>query len=57
MLDQEGRYVIFQAKIQDSSVILINYYAPYVEGAQITVLSEVNDIINNLILEEDTTIL
>ena len=27
------------------------------EGAQITVLSEINDIINNLVLEEDTTIL
>ena len=32
ILDQEGRYVILQAKIQDSSIILINYYAPYVEG-------------------------
>ena len=57
ILDQEGRYVILQAKIQDSSIILINYYAPNVEGAQITVLSEINDIINNLALEEDTTIL
>ena len=36
---------------------MINYYAPNVEGAQITVLSEINDIINNLVLEEDTTIL
>ena len=57
VLDQEGRYVILQAKIQDSSIILMNYYAPNVEGAQITVLSEINDIINNLVLEEDTTIL
>ena len=45
-LDQEGRYVILQAKIQDSSIILINYYAPNVEGAQITVLSEINDILS-----------
>ena len=36
---------------------MINYYAPNVEGAQITVLSEINDITNNLVLEEDTTIL
>ena len=36
---------------------MINYYAPNVEGAQITVLSEINDIINNLGLEEDSTIL
>ena len=57
VLDQEGRYVILQAKIQDSSILLINYYAPSVEGTQITVLSEINDIINNLVLEEDTTIL
>ena len=57
ILDQEGRYVILQAKIQDSSIILINYYAPNVEEPQITVFSEINDIINNIILEEDTTIL
>ena len=57
VLDQEGRYAIRQAKIQDSSIILINYYAPNVEWAQITVLSEINDIINNLVLEENTTIL
>ena len=57
VLDQEGRYVILQAKIQDSSIILINYYAPNVKGAQITVLSEINDIINNIVLKEDTTIL
>ena len=57
VFDQEGRYVILQAKIQDSSIILINYYALNVKGAQITFLSEINDIINNLVLEEDTTIL
>ena len=57
VLDQEFRYVILQAKIQDSSIILINYYVPNVAGAQTTVLSEINDIINNLVLEEDTTIL
>ena len=57
ILDQEGRYVILQAKIQVSFIILINYYAPSVEGAQITVLSEINDVINNLASEEDTTIL
>ena len=57
ILDQEGRYVILQAKIQDSSILLINYYAPNMEGTQITLLSEINDVINNLVLEEDTTIL
>ena len=55
ILDQERRYVILQARIQVSFIILINYYAPSVEEAQITVLSEINDIINNLVLEEDTT--
>ena len=43
--------------MQDSSIMLINYYAPNVEGAQITVLSEIHDIINKLVLEEGTTIL
>ena len=51
------RLDILQTKIQDSSIILINYYAPNVEGAENTVLSEINDIINNLVSEEDTTIL
>ena len=51
------RLDILQTKIQDSSIILINYYAPNVEGAENTVLSEINDIINNLVSEEDTTIM
>ena len=56
-LYHEGRYVIRQAKIQDSSIILFNYYAPNADGAQVTVLLEINDILNTLVFEEDTTIL
>ena len=55
--DSEGRYLIIQVKIQDEPFILVNYYAPNKEGEQIPVLSKINEIIQNLETEEDTTII
>ena len=55
--DNDGRYLIIQVKIQDETFILVNYYAPNEEGAQIPVLSKINEIIQNLETEEDTTII
>ena len=53
--DNDGRYLIIQTKTQDEPFILVNYYAPNEEGAQIPVLSKINEIIQNLETEEDTT--
>ena len=53
--DNDRQYLIIQTKIQDEPFILVNYYAPSKEGAQIPVLSKINEIIQNLETEEDTT--
>ena len=53
--DNDRRYLIIQTKIQDEPFIPVNYYAPNEEGAQIPVLSKINEIIQNLETEEDTT--
>ena len=55
--DNDGRYLIIQVKIQDEPFILVNYYAPNEEGAQIPVLSKINEIIQNLETEEDKAII
>ena len=55
--DNDGQYLIIQVKIQDEPFILVNYDAPDEEGAQIPVLSKINQIIQNLETENDTTIL
>ena len=55
--DNYERYLIIQVKIQDEPFILVNYYAPNEEGAQIPVLFKINEIIQNLETEEDTTII
>ena len=43
--DNDGQYLIIQTKIQDEPFILVNYHAPNEEGAQIPVLSKINEII------------
>ena len=53
--DNDGRYLIIQTKIKDEPFILVDYYAPNEEGAQIPVLSKINEIIQSLETEEDTT--
>ena len=53
--DNDGRYLIIQAKIHDEPFILVNYYAPNEEGAQIHVLSKIKESIQNLETEEDMT--
>ena len=47
-------YLILKAKIQDNSVILVNYHAPNEEGAQVRVLSEVNSILDKIVLEPNS---
>ena len=49
--DNDGRYLI----IQDEPFIPVNHYAPNEEGAQIPVLSKINEIIQNLETEKDMT--
>ena len=52
--DNGGRLLILKAKIQDNPVILVNYHAPNDEGAQVRVLSEVNSILDKIVLEPNS---
>ena len=52
--DNGNRLLILKAKIQDNPVILVNYHAPNEEGAQARVLSEVNSILDKIVLEPNS---
>ena len=52
--DNGGRLLILKAKIQDNPVILVNYHAPNEEGVQVRVLSEVNSILDKIVLEPNS---
>ena len=55
--DNGGRLLILKAKIQDNSVILINFHAPNEEGAQVRVLSKVNSILDKIVLEPNSALI
>ena len=50
-LNDNGRYVISNMKIQSSPFILINYYAPNEERQQVQILTEISDILAKMELE------
>ena len=49
--DNGGRLLILKENIQDNPVILVNYHALNEEGAPVRVLSEVNSILDKIVLE------
>ena len=54
--DNDGRYLIIQTRIRMNHLILVNcYYKPKEEGAQISLLSKIKKIIQNLETEEGET--
>ena len=55
--DNGGRLLILQAKIQNNPVILVNYHVPNEEGAQVRVLSEINSILDKLVLEPSSALI
>ena len=55
--DLEGHFLILQVVVQDSPVILINYYAPNNESSQVRVLLEINRIVTSLDREQTTSII
>ena len=44
--DENGRYLILKAIIQNNPIVLVNYYAPNDEGYQLNTSSVMNEIIN-----------
>ena len=55
--DLEGHFLILKAVLQDSPVILINYYVPNDESSQVRVLLEINRIFSSLKLEQNMSII
>ena len=56
-LNDNGRYVILKVETQSKPFILINYYAQNEKGQQVQILTEINDILDKMELEEDTQLI
>ena len=55
--DNNKRFIILYAYIQDKPFLLVNYYAPNDEGGQLQILSEINSIIDKIGIEINTSII
>ena len=55
--DNNGRFIILHAYIQDKPFLLVNYHAPNDEGDQVQTLSEINSIIDKIGIEINTSII
>ena len=55
--DNNGRFIIMYAYVQDKPFLLVNYYAPNDEGGQVQTLSEINNIIDKIGIEINTSII
>ena len=52
-----GNYLIIHSLIQDMPMVLVNYYAPNAENEQIKVLIQINNILDNLEISQDTSVI
>ena len=55
--DNNARFIIMYAYVQDKPFLLVNYYAPNDEGGQVQTLSEINNIIDKIGIEINTSII
>ena len=55
--DNNGRFIIMYAYVQDKPFLLVNYYAPNDEGGQVQTLSEINNIIDKIEIKINTSII
>ena len=55
-VDDGGRFIVLNTLIEDSPVVLINYYAPNQEKDQLKVLDDLNHILDNIDISEDTVL-
>ena len=53
-VDDGGRFIVLNTLIEGSPVVLINHYAPDEEKDQLKVLDELNHILDNIDISEDT---
>ena len=55
-VDDGGRFIVLNTLIEDSPVVLTNYYAPNEEKDQLKVLDDLNHILDNIDISEDTVL-
>ena len=54
--NNNGHFIIMYAYVQDKLFLLVNYYSPNDEGGQVQTLSEINNIIDKMGIEINTSI-
>ena len=52
-----GNYLIIHSLIQDMPMVLVNYYVPNAENEQVKVLIQIKNILNNLEISQDTSVI
>ena len=57
IVDSDGRFIIIQAIIDKSNVVIVNYYIPNDEPSQVETLAKIDRHIRSLELEDHTTFL
>ena len=53
-INTEGRYIVLNLLLNNSPVVLINYYAPNQEAEQLKVLDRLTHILDQLDISQDT---
>ena len=57
IVDSDGRFIIIKTIINESNVVILNYYAPNDEPSQVETLTKIDRRIRSLKLEDNTTFL
>ena len=52
-----GNYLIIHSPIQNMPMVLVNYYAPNAENEQVKVLIQIKNILDNLEISQDTSVI
>ena len=57
IVDIDGRFIIIKTIINESNVVIVNYYTPNDEPSQVETLTKIDSHIRSLKLEDNTTFL
>ena len=53
-IDTSGRYIVLNAEINNSAMVLVNYYAPNYEAEQVKLFEDLTGIFDQLNISENT---
>ena len=57
IVNSDGRFIIIKTIINESNVVIVNYYAPNDEPSQVETLTKIDRHIRSLKLEDNTTLI